>query len=156
MYWLYFAAGFVLFVGWWGALFTGRLPQFAVTYMSGLLRWATRVNAYYYLLTDVYPPFTFDDDPSYPVRVAIPEPQRLNRLAVFFRYILVLPAALVAGIAVWGASTLMAFIAWLITLVAGQLPAFAVPGVPCRPPLSNTVLWLLVDADRGLPGRSLR
>src|ERR1700728_3476839 len=52
----------VEFIGWWGALFTGRLPEFAVTYLSGLLRWATRVNAYYYLLTDVYPPFTFDDD----------------------------------------------------------------------------------------------
>ncbi|MGH3225599.1 MAG: DUF4389 domain-containing protein [Streptosporangiaceae bacterium] len=122
MYWLFLAGGIVLFIGWWGALFTGRLPQFAVTYLSGLLRWTTRVNAYYYLLTDVYPPFTFDDDPSYPVRVAIPEPRRLNRFAVFFRYILVFPAAIVAGVAIWGAGTLMAFIAWLITLVAGQLP----------------------------------
>jgi hypothetical protein len=152
LYWLYFAAGFVLFVGWWGALFTGRLPQFAVTYMSGLLRWATRVNAYYYLLTDVYPPFTFDDDPSYPVRVAIPEPQRLNRFAVFFRYILVLPAALVAGIAVWGASTLMAFIAWLITLVAGQLPPslyLAYLAVIRFQTRCSGYLWMLTEAYPG-------
>ncbi|HEY1666836.1 MAG TPA: DUF4389 domain-containing protein, partial [Trebonia sp.] len=152
LYWLYFAAGFVLFVGWWGALFTGRLPQFAVTYMSGLLRWGTRVNAYYYLLTDVYPPFTFDDDPSYPVRVAIPEPQRLNRFEVFFRYILVLPAAIVAGVAIWGASTLMAFIAWLITLVAGQLPPslyLAYLAVIRFQTRCSGYLWMLTSAYPG-------
>ena len=56
------------------------------------------------------------------MRVAFPEPQRLNRAAVFFRYFLGIPAGLLAGIVLVGASTLMAFIAWLIALVAGQLP----------------------------------
>ena len=41
-----------------------------------------------YLLTDDYPPFTFDDDLAYPVVIAIPPPGRLNRFAVFFRFIL--------------------------------------------------------------------
>jgi hypothetical protein len=91
LYWVSLAGGIVAFIGWWGALFTGRLPQFAVTFLSGLLRWTTRVQAYNFLLTDVYPPFTLDDDPAYPVRVAIPEPQRLNRAAVFFRHFLALP-----------------------------------------------------------------
>src|SRR5689334_6047030 len=66
LYWLLVAAGIVAFIGWWGALFTGRLPQFAVTFLSGVVRWATRVHAYNYLLTDVYPPFTLEDDPTYP------------------------------------------------------------------------------------------
>ena len=36
-------AGFVVaFLGWWGALFMGRLPEFAVTYLSGLARWNAR------------------------------------------------------------------------------------------------------------------
>jgi hypothetical protein len=122
LYWLYLAAGVVAFIGWWVALFTGRLPQFAVTYLSGVLRWTARVYAYNYLLTDAYPPFTFDDDLTYPVRVAIPEPQRLNPAAVFFRHFLILPVGILAGIVISGASTLMAFIAWLIALVAGQLP----------------------------------
>ena len=74
------AALVVAFIGWWAALFTGRLPQFAVDFVSGFLRWTTRVYAYDYLLTDAYPPFTLDDDPAYTVRVAIPEPQRLNQL----------------------------------------------------------------------------
>jgi uncharacterized protein DUF4389 len=123
LYWLALAAGIVAFIGWWGALFTGRLPQFAVQFLSGFLRWSTRVYAYDSLLTDVYPPFTLDDDPSYPVRVAIPEPQRLNRAAVFFRYILCFPVNLLAAIVLLGAGTLMGFISWLTTLVAGQLPA---------------------------------
>jgi hypothetical protein len=115
-------AFFVAFIGWWGALFTGRLPQFAVTYLSGMVRWSTRVEAYCFLLTDVYPPFTFDDDPTYPVRVAIPEPQRLNRAAVFFRYFLAFPVSLLSAILLYGCGTLAAFIAWLIALVTGQLP----------------------------------
>jgi hypothetical protein len=122
LYFVSLAAGLIAFIGWWGALFTGRLPQFAVSFLSGYLRWTTRVYAYDLLLTDVYPPFTFDDEPAYPVRVAIPQPQRLNRAAVFFRYFLAFPASLLAGLLAWGAGTLMAFVAWLITLVAGQLP----------------------------------
>ena len=46
LYWLILAAEVVAFIGWWGALFTGRLPQFAVTFLSGVMRWATRVYAY--------------------------------------------------------------------------------------------------------------
>ncbi len=122
LYWLNFAGAFVLFVGWWAALFTGRLPEFAVTYLSGVLRWSTRVYAYCLLLTDVYPPFSMDDDPSYPVRVAIPEPQRLNRAAVFFRYFLCLPTGILTNLVIGGAVTLFAIIAWLIVLFAGQLP----------------------------------
>ena len=81
--------GFVVaFLGWWGALFMGRLPAFAVAYLSGLARWNARYYGYLYLLTDDYPPFSFDDDPAYPVVIAIPPPGRLNRFAVFFRLIL--------------------------------------------------------------------
>jgi hypothetical protein len=117
------AAEVVAFLGWWGALFTARLPQFAVDYLSGYLRWATRVFAYLYLLTDAYPPFSFGDAPEFPVSVAIPAPQRLNRAAVFFRFILLIPVEFLTGILVYGAGTLMAFIAWLVTLVAGRLPS---------------------------------
>jgi hypothetical protein len=117
-----FVATVVAFIGWWGALFTGQLPEFAVTFLSGFLRWSSRVNAYEFMLTDAYPPFTFDDDPAYPVRIAIPEPQRLNRAAVFFRYFLAIPAGILGLIVEVGAGTLMAFIAWLVTLFAGRMP----------------------------------
>jgi hypothetical protein len=122
LYFIGIAAVVVAFLGWWGALFTGQLPQFAVTFLSGYLRWSTRLSGYTALLTDTYPPFSFDDDPEYPVRIAIPAPQRLNRAAVFFRLILAVPANFVFGVLIYGAFTLMAFFAWLITLFTGQLP----------------------------------
>jgi len=112
----------VAFIGWWGALFTARLPLFAVNFLSGCLRWWTRVYAYAFLLTDVYPPFTPDEVPTYPVRVAIPEPQRLNRAAVFFRGVLLIPANILCTVLSSGA-VLMALIAWLVTLITGRLPA---------------------------------
>jgi hypothetical protein len=116
-------AGVIAFLGWWGALFTGRLPQFAVNFLSGYLRWSTRVFGYVLLLTEAYPPFSLDDDPEYAVRIAIPAPQRLNRAAVFFRFILALPVAILASIIGYGGITLVALVAWLITVFTGRLPA---------------------------------
>src|SRR5580692_4146394 len=39
-------AFFTVFVGWWAALFTGRLPEWAHSYVSGFVRWYARVLAY--------------------------------------------------------------------------------------------------------------
>jgi Domain of unknown function (DUF4389) len=112
----------VVLVGWWAALFTGRLPAFAVDFISGWARWSALVNGYLYLLTDRYPPFGFSDDPAYPVRVAIPERQRLNRFAVFFRLVLMLWAFIVSSLVNAGAGSIVLVIAWLITLITGRLP----------------------------------
>jgi hypothetical protein len=120
LYFLGIAATVVVFIGWWAALFTGRLPDFAATFLTGYMRWYTRVAAYMMLLTDVYPPFSLEDDP-YPVRIAVAQ-QRLNPLAVFFRIILVIPASLLRLLLTIGAGSVVAFIAWLITLISGELP----------------------------------
>ena len=122
LYFLNIAALVVVIIGWWAALFTGWLPQFAVSYLSGFVQWYTRVQAYSMLLTDQYPPFSFGDEPAYPVRVAIPPRDELNRLAVFFRIILAIPAGLLNTIVTYGGVTIVAFIAWLIALVTGKLP----------------------------------
>ena len=87
------AAMVIVIIGWFGALFTGRLPVFAADFLTGYLRWLTRVYAYMFLLTDVYPPFTLDDA-DYPVRVAV-MPGQLNRLAVLFRFFLLIPCWIV-------------------------------------------------------------
>ncbi len=114
------AAQMMLVIGWFGALLTGRLPQPAADYLSGYLRWKIRLYAYLLLLTDRYPPFTLEDD-DYPVRVVV-RPGRLNRLAVLFRIILVIPAEAVAGLVILGLTTIVAFITWLIVLVTGRMP----------------------------------
>ena len=120
LYFLGIAATVVVFIGWWAALFTGRLPDFAATFLTGYMRWYTRVTGYMMLLTDVYPPFSLEDDP-YPVRIAVAQ-QRLNPLAVFFRIVLVIPASLLRLLLTIGAGSIVAFIAWLITLISGELP----------------------------------
>ena len=114
------AAGVITIIGWFGALFTGRLPVFAADFLAGYLRWLSRVYAYNYLLTDVYPPFTLDDA-DYPVRLAV-TPGRLNRLAVLFRFFLLIPCWIVQAVVSYGALTIFMFVTWLIVLVTGQMP----------------------------------
>jgi len=121
LYVLAIAAEVVAIIGWFGALFTGRLPEFAADFLSGVLRWQTRVYAYTLLLTDQYPPFS-QDDADYPVRVAI-RPGPLNRLAVLFRIILAIPAAFVTAVLTYGLYTIFLFIMWLIVLISGRMPA---------------------------------
>jgi hypothetical protein len=52
------AAEVVLLIAWFVALFTGSVPPGLHTFLAGTLRWSARVNAYYLLLTDEYPPFS--------------------------------------------------------------------------------------------------
>jgi hypothetical protein len=113
------ALSVVGFIGWWAALFTGQLPDWAFSFMTGVLRWWTRVHGYLHLLTDQYPPFDLEDA-DYPIRL-VTKPTRLNRLAVLFRIILVLPAWVLTVLVVVGGA-IIGPVAWLITLVAGRLP----------------------------------
>ena len=119
--WLLGIAAFVIVViGWFGALFTGRLPVFAADFLAGYLRWLTRVYAYALLLTDVYPPFSLDDA-EYPARVAV-MPGELNRLAVLGRIFLLIPCWIVVTVLEYGAFTIFQFASWLIVLITGQMP----------------------------------
>ena len=112
-------AALVVFVGWFGALFLGHLPDFAANYLSSYLAYEMRVEGYGMLLVDRYPPFSFDA-PDYPVRIEV-RPGQLNRIAVFFRLLLVIPAAIVQGIAYSGLAVCSFFI-WLVVLILGRMP----------------------------------
>ncbi|MFC8719166.1 DUF4389 domain-containing protein [Kitasatospora sp. NPDC057198] len=110
----------VVVIGWFGALFGGRLPRFAADWLSGYLGYATRVHASSLLLTDRYPPFRFDA-PDHPVRIELRPGGPLNRLAVFFRLLLAVPAAIVEGLLMTGWWAL-SFVSWLVVLVLGRMP----------------------------------
>jgi Domain of unknown function (DUF4389) len=120
VYLLGVAACVITIIGWFGALFTGRLPVFAADFLTGYLRWLSRVYAYLYLFTDEYPPFTLADA-EYPVRLAT-MPGQLNRLAVLFRIFLLIPCAIVNGVVTYGALTAFQFVSWLIVLITGRMP----------------------------------
>jgi len=110
----------VAFLGWFAALFTGRLPESFARFLLGYVRWTMRVSAYAFLMTDVYPPFALDADAGYPVDVTVTT-GRLNRAAVFFRIILVIPAGIVTTVIVYGMEV-FSFITWLVTLITGRMP----------------------------------
>jgi Domain of unknown function (DUF4389) len=114
------AAYVVTIIGWFAALFTGRLPAFAADFLTGYLRWMARVYAYAFLLTDVYPPFSLADA-DYPVRVAV-TPGPLNRLAVLFRFFLMIPCWIVTTVISYGAFTIVQLVSWLIVLISGRMP----------------------------------
>jgi hypothetical protein len=119
VYFLGIAAPVVAFVGWVAALFLGRLPLWTAEFLAGFLCYYTRVDAYAVLLVDTYPPFRWHA-PDYPVTIQV-APGRLNRLAVFFRFILVIPAAIVTEVLTSG-WLVLAFFFWLIVLVLGRNP----------------------------------
>ncbi len=111
---------FVAIVGWFAALFTGRLPASIAKFLLGYIRWSTRVSSYAFLMNDTYPPFSLDPDPTYPVDV-VATTGRLNRAAVFFRIILAIPAGIVASLLSQGLFW-FGFITWIVTLVNGTMP----------------------------------
>jgi hypothetical protein len=54
------AAALVVFVWVFVVLFTGRWTPGLRDFVVGVMRWNTRVSAYFLLLTDEYPPFSLD------------------------------------------------------------------------------------------------
>ena len=114
------AAEVVVIVCWFAALVLGRLPEGLAGFLAGYLRWLARVQAYLLLLTDDYPPFELGDA-RYAVHV-LARPGPLNRLAVFFRFVLAIPAYIVVALVIWGMQTIVLFVTWLIVLIAGRMP----------------------------------
>ena len=126
LYFLGLATFFVAVIAWFAALFMGRLPEWAHSFLSGMVRWFTRVAAYMYLLTDRYPPFSLDDE-EYPARPILPAPGRLNRWAVLFRLILAIPAAVFSQIVQYGLTFPLLLVMWFVVLISGRMPASLYP-----------------------------
>ena len=110
----------VIVGGWFVALVKGRPSGPAAEYLVGYQQWKTRLYAYLLLLTDKYPPVGWRND-LYPVGVAV-RPGRLNRLAVLFRLILVIPALLTEVVLACGLVAIVMPITWLIVLILGEMP----------------------------------
>ena len=79
--WLYeIAVGIVTFIAFWAILFTGKYPKGMFDFVVGYNRWSNNVYAYYtYFLVDENPPFTGEQNVSYPVTLDVEYPDRLSR-----------------------------------------------------------------------------
>lgn len=113
--------GFILGIGaWFGALFTGRVPDGIAESLERVINYGVRLGAYGSLLTDVYPPFKLMNV-EYPISVAFPPRTELNRLAVLFRVVLLVPGWIVIRVASAG-TQILNFAHWLVGFITGKSP----------------------------------
>lgn len=115
-----FVATLTVIVGWFAALVLGRLPDPIARLLTGYVGYHARVTSSAMLLVDRYPPFALRAPADYPVQIEL-RPGRLNRLAVFFRLILAIPASIIESLATTGWFA-VSFIIWLVVLIAGRMP----------------------------------
>jgi Domain of unknown function (DUF4389) len=115
------AAFFAVIAAWFVALVTGRLTDGLRDFIAGTLRWSLRVEGYLFFLTDKYPPYSLGDEPTYPMRLAIPPPVQLNRAAVLFRVFIAIPGWIVTSVVSAGL-LVVSFGSWVAVLVTGRLP----------------------------------
>jgi hypothetical protein len=95
------AAVVLTIVAWFAIIFTGRYPRAIFDFNVGVMRWGWRVGFYCTsaIGTDRYPPFTLDDDPSYPARFDVAYPEKLSRgLALVKSWLLAIPHYVIIAI----------------------------------------------------------
>ena len=112
----------VVVIGWFGALIMGRTPKFTRDLTAITLRLTLRLYAYQTLLNDRFPSFALEDRADDMVRLAVPEATRMNRWAVFFRIILIIPVGVLSNIVQSGSVPFIVF-GWFAALITGWLPA---------------------------------
>ena len=110
----------VLVMAWFGALFTGRVPDGLAAFLSNVLQYQTRVLGYGpLLLTDDYPRFSLGDLGHTIAVDTAPGP--LNKAAVLFRPVLMIPSVTLAFVVMLGAEV-AGIVGWLVTFVLGRMP----------------------------------
>jgi len=115
-------AYFAFIYVWFAILFTGRYPPGAFSFLEGVMRWSQRVTGYTYLMTERYPAFSTDEDPSYPIRFRVRYPEGgIARWRVFLQGIMALPHAIVLWFVGIGAFFAYLF-AWFSILFTGNYP----------------------------------
>ena len=111
------AAWILTLVAWLVIIATGRYPRAFFGFVSGTLRYSTRVGCYWLLVTDRFPPFGLAAGPDgYPVSVWVDEPGRRSRPrrprsgrcwrcpALLILYFLALLGAVMSFVAWWASS----------------------------------------------------
>lgn len=139
---LFLGVIFASIAAWFAILFTGKYPRALFDYNVGVLRWGWRVGYYAFsvLGTDKYPPFSLEDDPDYPARLAVEYPEKLSRGLVLIKsWLLALPHLLILGVFLGGSYSwtgaegnmevsfpglisVLVFIAAIVLLFTGKYP----------------------------------
>jgi len=78
---------FVALVAQVAVVITGEYPPRLFAFVTGVLRWGTRVSAFILSLSDRYPPFALRPVDDYPVDVVVERPAQSSRLYALFTVI---------------------------------------------------------------------
>jgi hypothetical protein len=105
---------------WAWTLASASPPAGLHRFLRSYLRYQTHVYAFFTLAGNPFPGFAGAVG-SYPLEVAIAEPQRQNRWTVLFRLPMALPAWIL-GAAYGSLLWLCAVLAWFAALVTGRMP----------------------------------
>jgi hypothetical protein len=119
---IWIGAFFALVGSWFAVLFTGKFPEGIHRFVTGTYRWTMRVSAYGLLMTDRYPPFSFDHDDEYPTRLDIAYTEEIARWRPLVNWLLAIPYAIVAGVLMMLAYVIT-FIAFFTILFTKNFPA---------------------------------
>jgi hypothetical protein len=114
------AAFFVIVAAWFAALFTGRVPDGIQRFLTNALRFYANVMAYAYLLTNRWPGIVWSGAADDQVTIDV-DHVGLRRWAVFFRFVLLIPASIVGealGIGFYPLVVIM----WFWGVIAGREP----------------------------------
>ncbi len=112
------AVWFAVVAAWFVGIVAGRVPDGLHGFIAGYLRYLTHVYAYASIAADPFP--SFSGSSGYPIDVVIAPPVDQSRLAIFFRFFLYIPAAIVLSLLGYVAQV-VAFLAWIYALVTGNL-----------------------------------
>jgi Domain of unknown function (DUF4389) len=88
-------AFFTAIVNWFITLIRGRSPISLHDFFASYVRFTTHLHAYLFLAANPYPGFT--GKPGYPIDVEIDQPEPQSRWKTAFRFILAIPALMLAG-----------------------------------------------------------
>jgi hypothetical protein len=138
------AAILAVIANWVATLVRGISPALLHNFLAAYVRYTTQFYAYLYLAANQYP--AFDGSPGYPVDCQIDPPARQNRWKTLFRFLLALPALLLAAVLAglgtgWGGggsrtqdgetywtysgasiAVTVAVLAWFACLALGRMP----------------------------------
>ena len=109
----------VTVIAWFSILIAGRYPVGLWRFTENYFAYRTRVLAYAILAADAFPPFSGGG--PYSVRITVERPERQSRLKCLFRFVLVIPAALVSYF-LTGAIEIVAVVLWIVIVITGRAP----------------------------------
>jgi|tagenome__1003787_1003787.scaffolds.fasta_scaffold20926269_4 hypothetical protein len=110
------------------AVINGALPGWAHAFYAAYTRYVLHLGAYLTFAANPYPGF-IGEPGTYPIDAAFDEPQPQNRWSLAFRWLLAIPALLLAStmgaIGLWssvGILTVIPLLGWFVCLARGAMP----------------------------------